>query len=201
MITLHVFGPKLGLPDLSPPCMKAHILLKLAGLARVGRRTAISLSALRRQRQGRRRRSYGSHGRARFRFVGSARCVFSEKLFNPVSRRARFRFVGNARWFRCGRESRRKCWRGRGRIDGQRGLLFQTAVGPGIETVTIKRQTAARQSSAEQHARHQQRTPLWQRTAGSLCRASLHLEAARRRRVGQRFSALERSQRLDACPL
>lgn len=32
MITLHVFGPKLGLPDLSPPCMKAHILLKLAGL-------------------------------------------------------------------------------------------------------------------------------------------------------------------------
>jgi glutathione S-transferase len=32
MITLHVFGPMIGLPDPSSPCMKAHILLKMAGL-------------------------------------------------------------------------------------------------------------------------------------------------------------------------
>ena len=32
MITLYVFGPMLGLPDPSPPCMKAHALLKMAGL-------------------------------------------------------------------------------------------------------------------------------------------------------------------------
>lgn len=32
MITLYAFGPMLGLPDPSPPCMKAHALLKMAGL-------------------------------------------------------------------------------------------------------------------------------------------------------------------------
>ncbi len=32
MITLYVFGPMLGLPDLSTPCMKTHALLKMAGL-------------------------------------------------------------------------------------------------------------------------------------------------------------------------
>lgn len=32
MITLHVFGPGLGLPDPSPFVSKAHMLLKLAGL-------------------------------------------------------------------------------------------------------------------------------------------------------------------------
>ncbi len=33
MITLHIFGPNLGLPDASPFCMKADVLLKMAGLA------------------------------------------------------------------------------------------------------------------------------------------------------------------------
>ena len=33
MITLHVFGPRLGLPDPSPFCMKAEVLLEMAGLA------------------------------------------------------------------------------------------------------------------------------------------------------------------------
>ncbi|MBX9925619.1 MAG: glutathione S-transferase family protein [Hyphomicrobiaceae bacterium] len=32
MITLYAFGPNFGLPDPSPPCMKAHVLLKMAGL-------------------------------------------------------------------------------------------------------------------------------------------------------------------------
>lgn len=32
MITLYAFGPMLGIPDLSAPCMKAHFLLKMAGL-------------------------------------------------------------------------------------------------------------------------------------------------------------------------
>ena len=32
MITLYVFGPKFGLPDPSPFCMKALVLLKMAGL-------------------------------------------------------------------------------------------------------------------------------------------------------------------------
>jgi glutathione S-transferase len=32
MRTLFTFGPKLGLPDMSPYCMKAQILLKMAGL-------------------------------------------------------------------------------------------------------------------------------------------------------------------------
>jgi len=32
MITLYTFGPKLGLPDPSPFCMKAQVLLKMAGL-------------------------------------------------------------------------------------------------------------------------------------------------------------------------
>ena len=32
MITLYTFGPAMGLPDPSPPCMKADVLLKLAGL-------------------------------------------------------------------------------------------------------------------------------------------------------------------------
>ena len=30
MITLHVFGPMFGLPDASPFCTKAHVLLKMA---------------------------------------------------------------------------------------------------------------------------------------------------------------------------
>ena len=33
MITLYTFGTKFGLPDPSPPCMKAEVLLKMAGLA------------------------------------------------------------------------------------------------------------------------------------------------------------------------
>jgi glutathione S-transferase len=32
MITLYAFGPNMGLPDLSPPCMKAATLLRMAGL-------------------------------------------------------------------------------------------------------------------------------------------------------------------------
>jgi glutathione S-transferase len=32
MITLYVYGPRLGLPDMSSPCMKAQTLLKMAGL-------------------------------------------------------------------------------------------------------------------------------------------------------------------------
>ena len=32
MITLYVFGPKFGLPDPSPFCMKALVLLKMAGV-------------------------------------------------------------------------------------------------------------------------------------------------------------------------
>jgi len=32
MITLHTFGPRFGLPDPSPFCMKAMVLLKMAGL-------------------------------------------------------------------------------------------------------------------------------------------------------------------------
>lgn len=32
MITLYTFGPRFGLPDPSPPCMKAEVLLKMAGL-------------------------------------------------------------------------------------------------------------------------------------------------------------------------
>ena len=32
MITLYTFGPKFGLPDPSPFCMKALVLLKMAGL-------------------------------------------------------------------------------------------------------------------------------------------------------------------------
>lgn len=32
MITLYTFGPNIGLPDASPPCMKAEVLLKMAGL-------------------------------------------------------------------------------------------------------------------------------------------------------------------------
>jgi glutathione S-transferase len=31
VITLYTFGPNIGLPDASPPCMKAEILLKMAG--------------------------------------------------------------------------------------------------------------------------------------------------------------------------
>ena len=31
MITLYTFGPKFGLPDPSPFCMKALVLLKMAG--------------------------------------------------------------------------------------------------------------------------------------------------------------------------
>ncbi len=30
MITLYTFGPNIGLPDASPPCMKAEVLLKMA---------------------------------------------------------------------------------------------------------------------------------------------------------------------------
>src|SRR4051794_3769443 len=33
MITLYGFGPYLGMPDGSPYCMKAEILLRMAGLA------------------------------------------------------------------------------------------------------------------------------------------------------------------------
>jgi glutathione S-transferase len=32
MLTLHTFGPALGLPDSSPFCVKAHVLLKMSGL-------------------------------------------------------------------------------------------------------------------------------------------------------------------------
>ena len=32
MITLHTFGPRLGLPDASPFCVKAEVLLKMSGL-------------------------------------------------------------------------------------------------------------------------------------------------------------------------
>lgn len=32
MITLYAFGPGFGVPDVSPPCMKAQTLLKMAGL-------------------------------------------------------------------------------------------------------------------------------------------------------------------------
>ena len=32
MITLYIFGPKFDLPDPSPFCMKALVLLKMAGL-------------------------------------------------------------------------------------------------------------------------------------------------------------------------
>ncbi|MDR6871877.1 hypothetical protein J2Y55_002890 [Bosea sp. BE125] len=32
MITLHSFGPGFGLPDPSPFCIKAEILLRMAGL-------------------------------------------------------------------------------------------------------------------------------------------------------------------------
>ena len=32
MITLYTFGPNAGLPDASPPCMKAEVLLKMTGV-------------------------------------------------------------------------------------------------------------------------------------------------------------------------
>ena len=32
MITLHSFGPNMGLPDASPFCIKAEVLLKMSGL-------------------------------------------------------------------------------------------------------------------------------------------------------------------------
>ena len=32
MITLYIFGPNMGLPDASPFCIKAEVLLKMSGL-------------------------------------------------------------------------------------------------------------------------------------------------------------------------